>query len=119
MNVQKSSYEAELHGDVELVCVFSAVKRPSDLTVIWTRINPKPDVDVYRLEKGTENTIYTNDEFRKRAQLIQEQLGKNRAVLHLKKLQIKDSGTYRCIVKEGLEGDYKQVTLSVTGAFAL
>ncbi|XP_077089676.1 uncharacterized protein LOC143741159 isoform X1 [Siphateles boraxobius] len=117
VNIQKSSYEAEVHGDVELVCVFSAVKRSSDLTVIWTRIDPKPDVDVYRLEKGTENHIYTNDAFRKRAQLIQEQLEKQRAVLRLKKLQIKDSGTYRCIVKEGNEGDYKQVTLNVTAPY--
>ncbi|XP_039528802.1 programmed cell death 1 ligand 1-like [Pimephales promelas] len=117
VNVQKSSYEAELHGDVELVCVFSDVKQPSNLTVIWTRINPKPDVDVYRLEKGRENQIYTNDAFKKRAQLIQEQLKENRAVLHLKKLQIKDSGTYRCIVKEGDEGDYKQVTLNVTAPY--
>ncbi|KAK7131646.1 hypothetical protein R3I94_016690 [Phoxinus phoxinus] len=117
VNVQKSSYEAELHGDVELVCVFSAVKRPSDLTVIWTRINPKPDVDVYRLEKGTEKPIYTNDAFRQRAQLIQNQLEKSRAVLHLKKLQIKDSGTYRCIVREGDEADYKQVTLNVTAPY--
>ncbi len=56
--------------------------------------------------------------FIKRAQLIHEQLNENRAVLHLKKLRIKDSGMYRCIVKEGDDGDYKQVTLKVTGAFA-
>ncbi|XP_051733133.1 programmed cell death 1 ligand 1 [Ctenopharyngodon idella] len=117
VNVQKSAYEAELHGDVELVCVFSTVKRPSDLTVIWSRVNPKPDVDVYRLEKGKENHNYTSALFIKRAHLILQQLTENRAVLHLKNLQIKDSGTYRCIVSEGDEGDYKQVTLNVTAPY--
>ncbi|ROL46781.1 Programmed cell death 1 ligand 1 [Anabarilius grahami] len=117
VNVQKSAYEAELHGDVELVCVFSSVKRPSDLTVIWSRVNPKPDVDVYRLEKGKENHNYTSPLFLKRAQLIQQQLNENKAVLHLKNLRIKDSGTYRCIVREGDEGDYKQVTLNVTAPY--
>lgn len=119
MDVQQSAYEAELHGEVELECTFSTVKKPSDLTVIWSRVNPKPDVDVYRLERGRENHNYTSPAFIKRAQLIQQQLNKKKAVLQLKKLRIKDSGTYRCFVREGDEGDYKQVTLKVTGAFAL
>ncbi len=117
--LQESVYEAELHGDARLVCLFSKVKSVSDLTVIWSRVEPKPDVDVYRLERGIENHNYTSAMFIKRAQLILEQLSENRAVLHLKKLRIKDSGMYRCIVKEGDDGDYKQVTLKVTGAFAL
>ncbi|XP_016109986.1 programmed cell death 1 ligand 1-like [Sinocyclocheilus grahami] len=117
VGLQESSYEAELHEDVRLVCLFSTVKSLSDLTVIWSRVEPKPAVDVYRLERGRENHIYTSAAFIKRAQLIHEQLNENRAVLHLKKLQIKDSGTYRCIVKEGDDGDYKQVTLSVTALY--
>ncbi|XP_026052636.1 programmed cell death 1 ligand 1-like isoform X1 [Carassius auratus] len=117
VSLEKSDYEAELHGDVKLVCLFSKVKRLSDLTVIWSRVEPKPAVDVYRLERGTENHNYTSAAFIKRAQLIHEQLDLNRAVLHLKKLQIKDSGMYRCIVKEGDDGDYKQVTLKVTAPY--
>uniref|UniRef100_A0A673GRW8 Si:ch211-241b2.5 n=1 Tax=Sinocyclocheilus rhinocerous TaxID=307959 RepID=A0A673GRW8_9TELE len=117
VGLQESSYEAELHEDVRLVCLFSTVKSLSDLTVIWSRVEPKPAVDVYRLERGRENHIYTSAAFIKRAQLIHEQLNENRAVLHLKKLQIKDSGTYRCIVKEADDGDYKQVSLSVTAPY--
>lgn len=101
------------------MCLFSKVKSFSDLTVIWSRVEPKPAVDVYRLERGTENHNYTSAMFIKRAQLIHDKLNENKAVLHLKKLRIKDSGMYRCIVKEGDDGDYKQVTLKVTGAFAL
>uniref|UniRef100_A0A8C2BSW5 Si:ch211-241b2.5 n=1 Tax=Cyprinus carpio TaxID=7962 RepID=A0A8C2BSW5_CYPCA len=115
--LQESVYEAELHGDVKLVCLFSKVKSFSDLTVIWSRVEPKPAEDVYRLERGTENHNYTSAAFIKRAQLIQEQLNENRAVLLLKKLRIKDSGMYRCIVKEGDDGDYKQVTLNVTAPY--
>ncbi|XP_067279826.1 butyrophilin-like protein 1 [Pseudorasbora parva] len=118
VTVQKSAYEAELHGGVELACVFSAVRRLSDLTVIWSRVHPKPEVDVYRLERGRENHNYTSSAFIKRAQLIRERLDENKAVLHLKKLRIKDSGTYRCIVREGDEADYKQVTLNVTAPYA-
>lgn len=117
VTVQKSAYEAELHGDVELECVFSPVKTLSDLTVIWSRVNPKPDVDVYRLERGRENHNYTSSAFIKRAQLIQERLSESKAVLHLKRLRIKDSGTYRCIVREGNDGDYKQVLLKVTAPY--
>ncbi|XP_016295547.1 programmed cell death 1 ligand 1 [Sinocyclocheilus anshuiensis] len=117
VGLQESAYEAELHGDVRLVCLFSKVKSLSDLTVIWSRVEPKPAVDVYRLERGTENHNYTSAAFIKRAQLIHEQLSENRAVLHLKKLWIKDSGMYRCIVKEGDDGDYKQVTLNVTAPY--
>uniref|UniRef100_A0A673MBR3 Si:ch211-241b2.5 n=1 Tax=Sinocyclocheilus rhinocerous TaxID=307959 RepID=A0A673MBR3_9TELE len=117
VGLQESAYEAELHGDVRLVCLFSKVKSLSDLTVIWSRVEPKPAVDVYRLERGTENHNYTSAAFIKRAQLIHEQLNENRAVLHLKKLRIKDSGMYRCIVKEGDDGDYKQVTLNVTAPY--
>uniref|UniRef100_A0A8C1QGH7 Si:ch211-241b2.5 n=1 Tax=Cyprinus carpio TaxID=7962 RepID=A0A8C1QGH7_CYPCA len=117
VSLQESVYEAELHGDVKLVCLFSKVKSFSDLTVIWSRVEPKPAEDVYRLERGTENHNYTSAAFIKRAQLIQEQLNENRAVLLLKKLRIKDSGMYRCIVKEGDDGDYKQVTLNVTAPY--
>ncbi|KTG40604.1 hypothetical protein cypCar_00012592 [Cyprinus carpio] len=117
VSLQESVYEAELHGDVKLVCLFSKVKSFSDLTVIWSRVEPKPAEDVYRLERGTENHNYTSAAFIKRAQLIHEQLNENRAVLLLKKLRIKDSGMYRCIVKEGDDGDYKQVTLNVTAPY--
>ncbi|KAL0163410.1 hypothetical protein M9458_042806, partial [Cirrhinus mrigala] len=77
-------------------------------------MEPKPDVGLYWLETGKEKHNYTSTAFMKRAHLIHEQLNENRAVLHLKKLRIKDTGTYRCIVKEGDDGDYKQVTLNVT-----
>ncbi|XP_059398513.1 programmed cell death 1 ligand 2-like isoform X2 [Carassius carassius] len=119
VSLQESTYEAKLHEDVNLECLFSSVKSPSDLTVIWSRVEPKPSVDVYRLERGKENHIYTSAMFIKRAQLIHEQLKDNRAVLHLKKLQIKDSGTYRCIVKDIDDGDYKQVMLRVTAPYTL
>ncbi|XP_043085760.1 programmed cell death 1 ligand 1-like [Puntigrus tetrazona] len=114
VSLQESFYEAELHGDVRLVCLFSKVKSVSDLTVIWSRVEPKPALDVYRLERGAENHNYTSAAFIKRAQLVHEQLSEHRAVLRLNKLRIKDSGTYLCIVKEGDDGDYKQVTLNVT-----
>ncbi|XP_052393392.1 uncharacterized protein LOC127941936 isoform X1 [Carassius gibelio] len=119
VSLQESTYEAKLHEDVNLECLFSSVKSPSDLTVIWSRVEPKPFVDVYRLERGIENHNYTSAMFIKRAQLIHEQLKDNRAVLHLKKLQIKDSGTYRCIVKDKDDGDYKQLVLSVTAPYTL
>ncbi|XP_073681182.1 uncharacterized protein [Garra rufa] len=117
VSLEKSIYEAELHGDIKLVCMFAKVKSLSDLTVIWSRLEPKPDVNVYWLERGKENHNYTSAAFIKRAHLIHEQLNENRAVLHLKKLRIKDSGTYRCIVKEGDDGDYKQVMLNVTAPY--
>ncbi|XP_051961654.1 uncharacterized protein si:ch211-241b2.5 [Xyrauchen texanus] len=115
--VEESAYEAELHSDIKLACGFSTVKRDSDLSVIWRRVEPNPDVDVYRLERGRVNYNYTSAAFKERAQLIQELLDENRAVLHLKKLRIKDSGTYQCIVKYGDEGDYKHVTLNVTAPY--
>uniref|UniRef100_A0A8C1ZGM3 Si:ch211-241b2.5 n=1 Tax=Cyprinus carpio TaxID=7962 RepID=A0A8C1ZGM3_CYPCA len=118
VSLQESNYEAKLHEDVRLECLFSSVESPSNLTVIWSRVEPKQAVEVYRLERGKENHLYTSAMFIQRAQLIHEQLKKNRAVLHLKKLQIKDSGTYRCIVKVKDDGDYKQVTLSVTAPYA-
>ncbi|XP_043085763.1 programmed cell death 1 ligand 1-like [Puntigrus tetrazona] len=117
VSLQESFYEAELHGDVRLVCLFSKVKSVSDLTVIWSRVEPKPALDVYRLERGAENHNYTSAAFIKRAQLVHEQLSEHRAVLRLNKLRIKDSGTYLCIVKEGGSGDYKQVTLNVTAPY--
>ncbi|KAI2651657.1 Programmed cell death 1 ligand 1 [Labeo rohita] len=119
VSLEKSVYEAELHGDVRLVCLFSKVKSLSDLAVMWSRVEPKPDVNLYWLERGKEIHNYTNTAFIKRAHLIHEQLNQNRAVLHLKKLRVKDSGTYRCIVKEGDDGDYKQVTLNVTAPYTL
>uniref|UniRef100_A0A8C2IFG6 Ceramide transporter 1b n=1 Tax=Cyprinus carpio TaxID=7962 RepID=A0A8C2IFG6_CYPCA len=84
----------------------------------WQLVVEEGEMKVYRLERGKENHLYTSAMFIQRAQLIHEQLKKNRAVLHLKKLQIKDSGTYRCIVKVKDDGDYKQVTLSVTAPYA-
>ncbi|KAK2872255.1 hypothetical protein Q8A67_022152 [Cirrhinus molitorella] len=117
VSLENSVYEGELHGDVKLVCLYSEVKSLSDLTVIWSRVEPKPAENVYFLERGKENHNYTSAAFIKRAHLIQEQLSENRAVLHLKKLRIKDSGTYRCIVKERDDGDYKQVKLSVTAPY--
>ncbi|XP_051534177.1 programmed cell death 1 ligand 2-like [Myxocyprinus asiaticus] len=118
VEVQEKAYEAELHSDINLGCRFSTVKKNTDLSVIWRRVEPKPDVDVYRLERGRVNHNYTSAAFRERAQLIQELLNKNHAVLHLKKLRIKDSGTYQCIVKYGDEGDYKHVTLNVTAPYS-
>ncbi|XP_073791754.1 programmed cell death 1 ligand 1 isoform X9 [Danio rerio] len=117
VNVPRSTYEAELNGDVRLECVFSALKRSSDITVIWSRVHPKPDVNIYWLDKGKEIHNHTSSAFHKRAQLISHLLRENRAVLHLKKLRIKDSGTYQCIV-EGDEVDYKQITLNVTAPFS-
>ncbi|XP_051536917.1 programmed cell death 1 ligand 1 [Myxocyprinus asiaticus] len=117
VEVEEREYKAELHSDIKLECRFSTVKRDSDLSVIWRRVEPNPDVDVYRLERGRVNHNYTSAAFKERAQLIQELLDENRAVLHLKKLRIKDSGTYQCIVKYGDEGDYKHVTLNVTAPY--
>ncbi|XP_055036526.2 uncharacterized protein [Misgurnus anguillicaudatus] len=115
VDVEQKSYESELHGDVKLVCLFSQVKSLSDLLVIWHRIEPLPEINVYRYERGKEKQNYTNVVFGDRAQLIHEQLSQSRAVLHLKKLRIKDSGTYQCVVKYQQDDvDYKHITLSVT-----
>lgn len=117
--MEQSSYEARLHEDIQLVCTFSKVKSLSDLHVIWRRIEPKPDEEVYRYRKGRKMQNFTDPQFRERAHLIHEQLNQNRAVLQLKKLRIKDSGIYQCIVKvedDGdYDGDYKDIKLSVTG----
>ncbi|TRZ02389.1 hypothetical protein DNTS_033273 [Danionella cerebrum] len=117
VDVQKSLYEAQLHGDVELVCEFSPVKSPSDLTVIWSRVSPKPEVNVIRRDRGKDEQNYTSGEFLQRARLDEEQLKQHRAVLQLQRLRIQDSGTYQCIV-EGDEVDYKQTTLSVTARYS-
>ncbi|XP_057216933.1 programmed cell death 1 ligand 1 [Triplophysa rosa] len=115
---EQSSYEARLHDDIKLVCTFSKVKSLSDLHVIWRRIEPKPEEEVYRYKRGRKMQNFTHPDFRERAHLIHEQLNQNRAVLQLKKLRIKDSGIYQCIVKVGddgdYDGDYKDITLSVT-----
>lgn len=113
--MEQSSYEARLHHDIKLVCTFSKVKSLSDLRVIWRRIEPKPEEEVYRYTRGRKIQNFTDPEFRERAQLIHEQLNESRAVLHLKKLRIKDSGKYQCFVRVGDDGDYKDITLSVTG----
>ncbi|XP_051960395.1 programmed cell death 1 ligand 1-like [Xyrauchen texanus] len=118
VEVEERAYEAEIHRDINLGCRFSTVKTNTDLSVIWRRVEPKPDVDVYRLERGRVNHNYTSAVFKERAQLIQDLLNNNRAVLRLTKLRIKDSGTYQCIVKYGDEGDYKHVTLNVTAPYS-
>lgn len=116
--MEQSSYEAQLHHDIKLVCSFSKVKSLSDLHVIWHRIHPEPEEEVYRYGRGRKMQNFTNPEFRERAQLIHEQLNQSRAVLHLRKLRISDSGIYRCIVRLGDDGDYKDIRLSVTGETA-
>ncbi|KAA0719686.1 Programmed cell death 1 ligand 1 [Triplophysa tibetana] len=118
VDMEQSAYEARLHEDIQLVCTFSQVKSLSDLHVIWRRIDPKPEEEVYRYMRGRKMQNFTDPQFRERAHLIQEQLNQNRAVLQLKKLRIKDSGIYQCIVKVkddgGYDGDYKDIKLSVT-----
>lgn len=114
VEMEQSSYEAQLHHDIKLVCTFSKVKSLSDLHVIWRRIEPQPEQEVYRYGRGQKMQNFTDPEFRERAQLIHEQLNQSRAVLHLRKLRIKDSGIYRCIVRVADDGDYKDIRLRVT-----
>lgn len=114
MESEQDSYKGELHSDVRIVCRFSEVESVSHLSVIWLRTQPQPQKEVYRLEKGLESNNFTDKLFRKRARLLKDELKNFRAVLELSQLEINDTGTYQCIIRQE-EVDYKETTLTVQG----
>ncbi|XP_076849129.1 uncharacterized protein LOC143497186 isoform X2 [Brachyhypopomus gauderio] len=97
-------------------CHFSHVQSTEQLSVIWQRIGPGPVAEVYRLERGQQNSNFTDPWFRGRARLVMGELPNLRAVLELSQLRIGDAGTYRCIVRHQ-DVDYKQTKLTIWGSY--
>ncbi|XP_030623801.1 programmed cell death 1 ligand 1 [Chanos chanos] len=116
VEVGKQVYEAELHTNVTMVCTFPPGTGDSNLSVIWRRMSPLPDLNVYRLENGQEKHDYPSAHFSGRASLINQKLKTGQAVLQLSNVRISDSGSYRCIVKRD-DVDYKQTTLIVKASY--
>ncbi|XP_066502231.1 programmed cell death 1 ligand 1 [Hoplias malabaricus] len=117
VKTEQESYEGEFGKSVRLVCIFSFLDDTSGLTVYWNRLEPFPPLEVYRLERGKENSNFTDPRFKKRAKLVMEELKNHRAVLELSQLQINDTGTYRCIVKQQ-EADFKKTSLTVRAPYS-
>lgn len=116
----------------------------SNLRVTWSWISPSSSRLVYRLDNWVEQPVQ-DPVYLGRATLLREELENNWArlkvpgpgrqspghvvvergqqvlfsgpSLQISDLRIGDSGTYQCLVQVGDEADYKEVVLSVTGAF--
>ncbi|XP_073075952.1 programmed cell death 1 ligand 2 [Manis javanica] len=50
-----------------------------------------------------------------RATLLEEQLPLGKALFHIPRVQVKDTGQYRCLIIYGVAWDYKYLTLKVKG----
>lgn len=115
VQTEQDSYNGELHDKITMGCRFSSIPSVSGISVIWKRVKPTPEEDVYRLVEGIETPNVTSTQFRPRVRLLREELQKFRAVIELSQLRLNDSGTYQCIVIHAGEADYKQTTLTVQG----
>lgn len=50
-----------------------------------------------------------------RATLLEEQLPLGKTLFHIPRVQVKDTGQYRCLIIYGVAWDYKYLTLKVKG----
>ncbi|KAF7696673.1 hypothetical protein HF521_005091 [Silurus meridionalis] len=113
---EQDSYDGELREAVRMGCRFSDIPSVLHISVIWQRIKPPPEVEVFRLDKGVENLNITSKQFQGRVRLLREELEKFRAVIELSQLRLNDSGTYQCLVIHD-EADYKQTKLTVSAPY--
>ncbi|CDQ85362.1 programmed cell death 1 ligand 1 isoform X1 [Oncorhynchus mykiss] len=116
VEVDSLSHVAEFHGDVTMGCRFQPGGWDPNLSVVWQRVQPLPDVEVYRMDNGQEDLTSQNLQYRGRARLVSEELTNGWAKLHVSSLRINDSGVYRCLVELG-GADYKQTTLTVKATY--
>uniref|UniRef100_A0A4W5PXT0 Programmed cell death 1 ligand 2 n=1 Tax=Hucho hucho TaxID=62062 RepID=A0A4W5PXT0_9TELE len=116
VEVDSLSHVAELDGDVTMGCRFQPGGWDRNLSVIWQRVQPLPDVEVYRLDNGQVDLTSQNLQYRGRARLVLEELTNGWAKLHVSRLRINDSGVYQCLVEMG-GADYKQTTLTVKATY--
>uniref|UniRef100_A0A8C7J1H7 Programmed cell death 1 ligand 1 n=1 Tax=Oncorhynchus kisutch TaxID=8019 RepID=A0A8C7J1H7_ONCKI len=116
VEVDSLSHVAEFHGDVTMGCRFQPGGWDPKLSVVWQRVQPLPDVEVYRMDNGQEDLTSQNLQYHGRARLVSEELTNGWAKLHVSSLRINDSGVYRCLVELG-GADYKQTTLTVKATY--
>ena len=53
VEVEQGSYQAQYQGSVTMGCMFQP--GTGDLTVVWQRVSPGKNLEVYRLEHGEED----------------------------------------------------------------
>uniref|UniRef100_A0AAY4DVV2 Ig-like domain-containing protein n=1 Tax=Denticeps clupeoides TaxID=299321 RepID=A0AAY4DVV2_9TELE len=114
VEVESPLYEGQFQHDVKMVCRYPPGN--GDPTVIWRRIRPSPEMEVFRLQNGREDDRFQDKWFRGRVQLVKEDLRVGRAALLLSDLNINDTGVYQCLIETG-EADVAQTSLTVKAAY--
>ncbi|XP_062333530.1 programmed cell death 1 ligand 1 [Osmerus eperlanus] len=114
VEVEQGSYQAQYQGNVTMGCMFQP--GTGDLTVVWQRVSPGKNLEVYRLEHGKEDLETQDPSFSGRTRLVMEDLASGWARLEITHLGINDSGTYQCLLEMG-GADYKQTELSVKASY--
>ncbi|CAF93166.1 unnamed protein product [Tetraodon nigroviridis] len=117
VEAEQNWYWSEFGGDVVMGCRFQAGVPPSNLTVTWHWISSTSIREAYRLENGLEHPDTQDPVYRDRATLLREELKDGWAKLKISELRIGDSGTYQCLVRAGIEADYKEIHLTVRAPY--
>ncbi|XP_008849411.1 programmed cell death 1 ligand 1 [Nannospalax galili] len=110
----KDMYVVESGTNVTIECRFPVSTKLDmlSLVVYWEKENKQ----VIQFVHGKEDLNLQHSSFRERAWLLQDQLSKGTAALHITNVKLQDAGVYCCMISYG-GADYKRITLKVNAPY--